>query len=126
MCKIEKQKSGKDWSGSKKADSVVTYFCSRYYSSTDFFFECSRVRFAHFQCYCDHTSANKTAAIAAHEASIEALAAEIADRTAQSEQLSSEIATLQADMDANAKVRLAASQIHQNIPERSSNILNAT
>jgi uncharacterized protein YukE len=61
--------------------------------------------FAHFQCYCDHTSANKTAAIAAHEASIEALAAEIADRTAQSEQLSSEIATLQADMDANAKAR---------------------
>jgi hypothetical protein len=67
-----------------------------------------RELFAKFQCYCDHTSEEKTTAIASHVASIEGLTATIADRTAQSAQLEAEIAELQAAMNDNEKARLAA------------------
>jgi len=60
-----------------------------------------RQLFAKFKCYCDSTRANKSAAIANHEATIASLNADIEDRTAQSERLNEEVAELLKDMTAN-------------------------
>merc|ERR1719326_1337459 len=63
--------------------------------------ENDRLLFAKFKCYCDTTKANKTAAVANHEATIASLNADIEDRTAQSERLNEEVAELLKDMTAN-------------------------
>merc|ERR1719217_733882 len=67
-----------------------------------------RQLFAKFKCYCDSTRANKSAAIANHEATIASLNADIEDRTAQSERLNEEVAELLKDMSANNGTRSTA------------------
>ena len=70
-----------------------------------FFVLTSKLRWAKFKCYCDQTTEAKDTAVANYTTTIEALAATITDRTAQSAQLAAEMATLAADMNENAKVR---------------------
>jgi hypothetical protein len=67
-----------------------------------------RQLFAKFKCYCDTTKANKTEAIANHEATIASLNADIEDRTAQSERLNEEVAEMLKDMSANNGTRSTA------------------
>lgn len=70
--------------------------------------ETDRLLWAKFKCYCDQTTEAKDTAVANYTTTIEALAATITDRTAQSAQLAAEMATLAADMNENAKIRANA------------------
>jgi len=68
-----------------------------------------RTIFAKFKCYCDTNQEEKATAIANHEMNIETMEATVADRTAQNELLSGEVAKLRVNMAANAHARAIAS-----------------